>query len=334
MKKTIIASACILIASLSLSCDEWLNPNTQDNTQQPTVCSNEIVCKGNAVMVCRNGQWLEERICTGETPYCDILGDEYCVDELSCEENQTECVGTTLQICTQGAWQIAEENAAQCRAQIEPTYTTIAAIHQAYDDIVDADCKNNDGFTSKPYGAKITGAVTGILADKTGFFIQEASNDGKYAGMFVYCPTKKCVSGLKIGDNVTVESDGVGQFRCQLMVKSTNHNDDSFLTVTKQSDKSIVITPTVVKASQITKDGPKSPYNGALVTVSNIIPVTYQPNYAGWQTSAGNVTLYIAGLMINTQQTMVTGFPYTVTGNVYYLSYQSVLAPRSAEDIR
>ena len=321
-------------ASVLSACDEWLNPNSQENKPEPSVCTNEIVCQQNAVMVCRNGQWFEERLCTGETPHCDILGDNYCVAKPPCEENQTECVGTTLQSCVGGAWQIAEENAAQCRSKIEPKYTTIAAIHADYDNIVDADCKTNNSFTAKPYGVNITGAVTGILADKTGFFMQEASADGQNAGMFVYCPSQKCVSWLKIGDNVTVTSDGVGQFRCQLMVKSTSDTDDSYLTVTRLETKNIVIQPTAVKAAQITKDGPKSPYNGALVTVQNVIPTSYQPNYAGWLTAAGNVSLYIAGLMVSTQQTMITGMPYTVTGNVYYLSYQSVLAPRTAEDIQ
>lgn len=334
MKKYIFALCCILSAPFYASCDEWLNPDSQDNQLKPSVCTNEIVCQQNAVMVCRNGQWIEERLCTGETPFCDVLGDGYCVAALSCEEGQNECVGTTLQTCSGGAWQIAEENAARCRSKIEPAYTTIAAIHEDYDDIVDEDCKTNDSFTTKPYGVSITGAVTGILADKTGFFMQESSDDGKYAGMFVYCPSQTCVSGLTIGDNVTVTSDGVGQFRCQLMVKSTSDTDDSFLTVTRLETQDIVITPTIVKGAQITKDGPKSPYNASLVTIQNVIPSLYQPKYAGWQISAGNVILYVAGLMIPTQNEMVIGLPYTVTGNVYYLTYQSVIAPRIADDIQ
>lgn len=315
----------------------------------PCIVGNKViahtnaVCDGNRLKMCVNGALDEGKDCLDNTDGRIFCRDRACVVPNDCEtvkHNTFQCNENNQRtVCLDGEIVISEDcgNKGTCSPEgCIPRYDKIRDIHLDYDGLVDSEICAGTSEGMHPAEITVEGVVTTIRPGN-GFFMQEPSADGKYAGINVYCYDGYCNryddearTEVAVGDNVRVTAYAVNSYYCQLQL-ITPTKTDHFLIEKLETQNAIA--PTPVTADMITDD-PKNPYNSSLVSIS---PATVTDVLAdapkGWRAldTAGNPLLI--GKFLSSAFNLDLHSHYSVTGIVYYYYNHSQIAPRNTDDI-
>jgi hypothetical protein len=225
-----------------------------------------------------------------------------------------------------------------CILDADTTYITIKSIRDDYNNLVDtATCSKS--LTSNTYvfaTVEVTGVVTAIRSNGMGFFMEDFTV-GQEAGVLVYCQNKQCVNDLAVGDKVTVTSDAVGQYYCEMQLRASDETN-SPISVTKL-ESGVALTSAAITSAELATGNPyNNAYSARLVTLSDVTTGSaYQSSGTkGWPVTdaAGSAIIseYLFGKTLKDSMTADTLYS-SVTGVVAYTFNNIAVAPRNADDI-
>lgn len=321
---------------------------------------NTSICENNNIRSCFNGV-LDRSSCP---PMHDleltVCNKGECVKPVNCpngfKHQDLSCQGNQIVQCYNGEFVNYEEdeNKGDCSKNTDgktaceagqcviPKLNTIQQLHQNYHTLINLDtCKDSSDReyydSARPVELTVEGVVTAIREDELGFVIQEPSEDGKQAGIYVYCQGKDCMkytgtdTHIQVGDNVKITSDGIGHYYCQMQIRSFQNK-----LIVEKTDKTETIAPVIVLANDINTGKPNSPYYGSLVTLERFTTGTdKQDKPTGWPglDENGKDIIVNNGLKPETLNAMEPQKTYQVTGIVNWAFNKNVLVPRSNDDI-
>lgn len=330
---------------------------------------NSYGCDGDEMVLCNDGTLEGDNQCKGNTVCRYVEGENYryaqCIDLTKCgdlQNGEKTCndEGTQILVCTDGELKEAVGDGACAANQVcvldqgevkcvekDDTYTSIPSIHEYYWDksFNDKTCMKTD--TLDEVKTRVTGFVLVNDTSKTNIYIQDIGvTDGKYAGIRVQCDNDasfcsfKTEDGktiqpddLKAGDIVTVEGDGVGIRKCELVIMKKN----SSVVLTKRANNGKTLTPIVVTANQIPRDDFHNTYYGTLVTIKDITAKTKQQNGMYWDAEDATGGTYITSGPLLLGSRLKENTKYDITGIVGNYAISSKLAngikPRTVDDI-
>ena len=332
---------------------------------------NSYGCDGGKMVLCYDGKLEGDNQCEGNTVCQYVEGENYkyaqCIDLTKCgdlQNGEKTCndEGTQILVCTDGELKEAVGDGACADNQVcvldqeevkcvekDDTYTSIPSLHENYWDksINEETCYET--ATLDEVKTRVTGFVLVNEMLKGGnFYIQDIGvTDGKYAGIRVQCDKTdasfcsfKTEDGktiqpgdLKVGDIVTVEGDGVGLRKCELVITKKN----SAVVLTKRANNGKTLTPIVVTANQIPRNDFHNTYYGTLVTIKDITAKTKQQNGMYWEAEDATGGTYITGGILTLGSKIKENTKYDITGIVGNYAIPSKFAngvkPRTVDDI-
>ena len=315
----------------------------------PCIVGNKViahtnaVCDGNRLKKCVNGALDEGTDCMDSKDGRIFCRDRACVIPNDCDtvkHNTFQCNENNQRtVCLDGSIEVYEDcgNSGTCSPEgCIPRYNKIRDIHLDYDRLVDSETCATSSEGQRPAEVVIEGVVTTIRPGN-GFFLQEPSADGQYAGINVYCYDGYCNhfddaerTTIAVGDNVRVTAQAINSYYCQLQLITPTKTDHFLI---EKLDTQNEIKPAPITADNITDD-PRNPYNSSLVSISPVtITDSQEEAPKGWRAldAAGNSLLI--GKFLSSAMSLDLQSHYNVTGIVYYYYNHSQIAPRQADDI-
>ena len=110
--------ACCAAGAFAASCNESVEWDETKEVPQSVCKDGEKQCSNNAIMVCQNGEFVEEQKCQDPTPSCDVE-THTCVagkPVTNCTESDKKCQGNSLLICQNNNWKELEYCTVSCNA--------------------------------------------------------------------------------------------------------------------------------------------------------------------------------------------------------------------------
>lgn len=307
------------------------------------IAHTNAVCDGNRLKKCINGALDEGADCMDNSDGRIFCRDRACVVPNDCEtvkHNTYQCNENNQRtVCLDGTIKIAEDCGTKGTCAPEgciPRYTRIRDIHLDYDMLVDAETCATESTAMHPAEVTVEGVVTTIRPGN-GFFLQEASADGQYAGINVYCYDGYCNhyddetrTEVAVGDNLRVTAEAVNSYYCQLQLITPTKTDHFKV---EKIDTQNAISPTRITADKLTDD-PRNPYNSTLVTVSPATVTDSQEEAPkGWRALDASGNSFLIGKFLASTLTLDLHAHYNITGIAYYYYNRTQIAPRNADDI-
>ncbi len=103
-KKQAFVFACFAAALLS-SCNETIEWSYEETCE-----AGAKRCIESRVMACKDGAWIEEAECKGETPICDIETHACVANRIAaCKADEKKCDGNKSYACSNGDWTLAQD---------------------------------------------------------------------------------------------------------------------------------------------------------------------------------------------------------------------------------
>ncbi len=281
-----------------------------------TVSTGKSVCSGVDIVTCNEGATSSQTCTTdvgfatakcddsGDVPACDfICNDGYYLDQGKCSEK----------------------------------YTTVKQIRDDYSVFVDdSSCNSKDtSNTVKDAQVEITGVVTGIRQDDTGFYIQDTTG-----GIQVYCSDKACIKysnsgNMTVGDSVKVVADGIGQYWCEMQIRQ----NEGAVSVEKLDSALDAIAPDTVTIQDLNNNNnSKNKHLGKLVkiadaTAGNWVSTGSFKDYR--PVKQNDAEIAVASYLMDAtvaKNAMTEANIYDVTGVLIWRFSKVRVAPRSEAD--
>ncbi|MBQ9818528.1 MAG: hypothetical protein IJM59_13825, partial [Proteobacteria bacterium] len=289
----------------------------------------------NNLIICKKGE-KEITLSCGD----QICGEDpknpntfACLDAPKCKNGETKCVDKTLYTCKNGAFDEGKLCTAICGLTNKNQYaclpyTKIVDINNDYKRLVAEKCDGTSAMAAHDYD--ITGIITGIRADKKGFFIQDTSDStNAHSGILVDYDVENCPKDklkIAVGSAYKVSGTGIGHTDCQIMLGHYSLIPLQCQVKVEVSNVDISVKPTIVDFSKIGTT-PNGDYNGSLVTVDKVSigkPITdpkgYEVNDLIGKGYIDNYLSILPAFGLNAK-------PRSFTGVVHYTSKKSVLSP-------